>query len=114
MKPIGIFLALCFWLGLTIGSAFATCASLQDARTQAESIPGATMTELDGAAKVAAVELFNTFAPADAPTDTVVLLDLPNGGGILAAGGPGELCGMVRFAPQQWRTLRASILGRAA
>jgi hypothetical protein len=115
MKSISVFLALCFWLGLTLGSAFAACVPINDARVQVDDIPGAVMTELDGSARAAAVDLFNTFAPPDAPaTDTAAMVDLPNGDGFLAAGKDGELCGLVRFNPQQWRVLRISILGRDA
>ena len=102
-------------LFLSTAPAFGACLALDEARKQVADVPGAALTEISGPNLAMAIELFNTFAPDDEQaTDTAVLIDLPDGGGFLAAGKNGEICGMVRFRPDRWRALRVSILGRDA
>lgn len=102
-------------LFLSTVPAFGACLPLDQAREQVASVSGAALTELDGSASAKAIEILNTFAPEnEQATDTAVLIDLPDGGGFLAAGKNGEICGMVRFTPDRWVMLKIAVLGRDA
>lgn len=93
--------------------AFAQCISVDAAREQVATIPGAVLTELEGESFKKAAEIYATFGPEE--IDTFVTVDLPDGSGALAVGKPkGFICGVVKVPEQYWGAMRRSILGIGA
>lgn len=104
---------ICLALFLT-SPALADCLTIDQARAKAAE-NSVLITVLSGATLTKAAAIYNALSPeSDNNFETVVLVDLPDGGGLLAVGPSGQVCGAVRFNSSQWRVLRNALFGVGA
>lgn len=107
------FLAVLAFLCLVTPAA-AQCVSV-DYELAAIKAHGLTPTALEGDAIKAAGVMFNAVPPeSDMAVSVALVVDLPDGGGVLAVGSAEGICGRLRFDMIEWPKARRLLLGVAA
>lgn len=91
--------------------AFAQCVSV-DAEREAAVSHGGVVTALEGVAVKEAEKLFNAIPPESSNVvHTALVIDMPDGRGVLAVGPFGAICARVVFDKDMWRRARALLVG---
>jgi len=114
MREIRAWLIWAFVL-LSSGPAFAQaapeCRSI-DAERELATTHGGKVNALEGDAVKAAEKLFNSIPPeTDYVANTAILVDMPDGWGVLAIGPAGAICARARFDATGWKGVREKLLG---
>lgn len=95
--------------------AHATCTVAEVFEAGVAAQEGLSVRKLEGKTLEQAAAMYNNMPPvSDVPVATAYMIEIKDGGGFLAVGPAGFICGGVRFNPDQWADMKRNLFGVGA